>query len=462
MKAALVSTYELGHQPLHVASPATALLAAGHEVRCLDLSVEPWDDQAGALVDWADIVCLSVPMHTAMRLALQVARATKDRRPELPVCFYGLYAAMSADLTVGRLADQVIVGEYEPALVSLVSGLASSPVPGDPETVATGSVRVELARGRFGLPARHLLPPLDRYAHLSRGDEHHLVGYVEASHGCVHRCRHCPIPAVYDGRTRLVGQDVLLADVEQLWSMGARHLTFGDPDFLNGPHHSQRVIRAVHSAFPDLTFDCTAKVEHLLRHRDLFPELAAAGCLFVVSAVESMNESVLRTLDKGHTAADAALAVDLLRSHGIELRPSFLPFTPWTSVDDVVDILDFVAQKDLVANVDPVQYGIRLLLPEGSLLLGRPELAPHLGPYDPEGLTWTWSSPDPEVDALQSRLAGLAEQAAATGQPLQQTWDLVVEEVAKVKRVPASSLAASRGTVGEGEGRPRLSEPWFC
>jgi radical SAM superfamily enzyme YgiQ (UPF0313 family) len=467
VKALLVSTYELGHQPLHVASPAAALLAAGHEVRCLDLSVEPWDDQAGALVDWADIVCLSVPMHTAMRLALQVARAAKGRRPALPVCFYGLYAAMSADLTVGSLADQVIVGEYEPALVTLVSGLANGSRPADPEPIGqrpidTSSVRVELSRGRFGLPARHLLPPLDRYAHLSRGDEHRMVGYVEASHGCAHRCRHCPIPAVYDGRTRLVGEDVLLADVEQLWSMGARHLTFGDPDFLNGPHHSQRVVRAVHAAFPDLTFDCTAKVEHILRQRDLWAEMAAAGCLFVVSAVESLNDPVLEILDKGHTAAEAALAVDLLRRHGIELRPSFLPFTPWTTVDDVVDILDFVASKDLVANVDPVQYGIRLLLPEGSLLLGRPELAPHLGPYDPERLTWTWASPDPEVDALQSRLAALAEQAAATAQPLQQTWSLVVEEVAKVKRVPASSLTASRGTAGDGEGRPRLTEPWFC
>jgi radical SAM superfamily enzyme YgiQ (UPF0313 family) len=452
----LVSTYELGHQPLHVASPAATLQAAGHEVRCLDLSVEPWDDRAGTLLDWADVLCLSVPMHTAMRLALEVARAAKDRRPELPVCFYGLYAAMSADLTVGRHADRVIAGEYEPGLVSFVSALAA----GEPLTGAP--VRVELSRGRFGLPARHLLPPLERYAHLSIGGEHRMVGYVEASHGCAHRCRHCPIPVIYDGRTRLVGEDVLLADVEQLWSMGARHLTFGDPDFLNGPHHSLRAVRAVHAAFPDLTFDCTAKVEHILRHQDLWVEMASSGCLFVVSAVESLNDRVLATLDKGHTAADAALAVDLLRRHGIELRPSFLPFTPWTTVDDVGDILDFVARKDLVANVDPVQYGIRLLLPEGSLLLGRPDLSPHLGSYDPEGLTWTWASPHPEVDALQSRLAALAEQAASAELPLQQTWDLVVEEVAKAKRVPASALEASRAKVGEGEGRPRLTEPWFC
>jgi len=40
MRVLLVSTYELGHQPLHVASPAALLRRVGHDVRCLDLSVE--------------------------------------------------------------------------------------------------------------------------------------------------------------------------------------------------------------------------------------------------------------------------------------------------------------------------------------------------------------------------------------------------------------------------------------
>ncbi len=112
MRVLLVSTYELGHQPLHVASPAAALRKAGHEVRCLDLSVERWD--AGAL-EWAQAAGFSVPMHTAMRLAMRAAAGVRRARPELPVCFYGLYAPVSRDLTVGALADRAIAGEYEPA-----------------------------------------------------------------------------------------------------------------------------------------------------------------------------------------------------------------------------------------------------------------------------------------------------------------------------------------------------------
>jgi hypothetical protein len=240
-------------------------------------------------------------------------------------------------------------------------------------------VVVQLGRGGFETPARDLLPPLDRYARLVIGDEERLAGAVEASHGCSHRCRHCPLPVVYDGRLRVVPEQVVLSDVSQLVAMGARHITFGDPDFLNGPRHAVRVAQAIHSSFPDLSFDCTTKVEHILDHEDLWSGLAKVGCLFVVSAFESVDDKTLRILDKGHTAANESAAVTLLRSHGIEVRPSWLPFTPWTQAAEVDAMLDFVISHDLVRNVDAVQYTIRLLVPEGSLLLSVPEVKGRAG-----------------------------------------------------------------------------------
>jgi radical SAM superfamily enzyme YgiQ (UPF0313 family) len=432
MRVLLVSTYELGHQPLHVASPAAALRAAGHDVRCLDLSVEPWDP---AQVEWADKVAFSVPMHTAMRLAMRAAAEVKDK----PVCFYGLYAPVSRDLTLGRLADRVIAGEYEPALLAWVGKGATQP-------------ERDLGRHSFHLPARDLLPPLERYAHLALDGEERLVGYVEASHGCVHMCRHCPIPSVYDGRIRIVQPDTVLADIEQLVAQGARHITFGDPDFLNGRKHSLNVVRRMHERFPELTFDCTVKVEHVLEFPQVWPELSRAGCLFVVTALESVNDEILARLDKGHTARQAADAIALLREHGIEPRPSFMPFTPWTTVDDVRELLDFVAAHDLVGNVDPVQYTIRLLLPEGSLLLDHPDMRPHLGGYDAERLSWTWTAADPEVDDLQAQLAALVEGAAASGEPPHRTYERIRAALGVEAQIEAGSV----------EGRPRLTEPWFC
>jgi radical SAM superfamily enzyme YgiQ (UPF0313 family) len=422
MRVLLVNTYELGHQPLHVASPAAALRAAGHDVRCVDLAVERWHD-----VDWAEKLAFSVPMHTAMRLAVRAAEQVRATRPELPICFYGLYAPVSRDRTLGQAADHLIAGEYEPELLRWVAG------DGEPGPL------IQLARGEFHLPARDLLPPLEQYAHLALGGDERPVGYVEASHGCVHMCRHCPIPSVYDGRIRIVGADTVLADIEQLVAMGARHITFGDPDFLNGRKHSLAIVRAMHERFPDLTFDCTTKVEHVLEFAHLWPELARCGCLFVVTAVELLNDAILARLDKGHTARQVADAVALLREHGIEPRPSLMPFTPWSTREDVADIVRFVERHDLVGNVDAVQFSIRLLVPEGSLILDVDDW--EGGEYDADALSYPWSS---ELDDLQRELAQIAENGGGFGE------------------IRAAVLGAPQLEMGSVEGRPRLTEPWFC
>ncbi|MDQ1432264.1 MAG: hypothetical protein QOF40_2866 [Actinomycetota bacterium] len=401
MRILLVATYELGQQPGSLGSATAHLRAQGHQVRAVDVSVDPWDP---ALADWADEVAFSVPMHTATRLARDLARSV-DR----PIRCFGLYADQCVDFAV--------------------------PVAWD-----------------AALPARDLLPPLDRYARLAVGGEQRLVGSVLASHGCAHRCRHCPVPVVFDGRVQRLDETAVLDDIAQLVAAGAQHVTFGDPDFLNAPPHSRRIVRAMHERFPQLTFDCTVKVEHVLRHADVWPEFAVAGCAFVVSAFESVNDAILERLDKGHTTVDAARAVTVLRDAGIDVRPSWMPFTPWTTPDDVVALLDFVHEHDLVGSVDPVQYTVRLLLPRGSLLLAHPDLAGRIGEWDDERSSFTWTADDPTVDELQLRLAALVEQHAASG----------TDDLETYARVRAEAGAPPVDLAGMTTGRPRLTETWFC
>ena len=411
MKVLLVSTYELGHQPLGVAAPAGALRARGHDVRALDLAVDDWDPR---LVAWSDCVAISVPMHTAARLADEIAG-----RIDRPLACFGLYAAMCADL-----GDALIGRDPVAEVVRWVED--------DPELAVPGPV-----------PARDLLAPPERYAHLIRDGVRSPIVYVEASRGCAHRCRHCPVPVVYDGRIRITDVPTVLADVDAQVALGARHVTFGDPDFFNGVRHARRVVEAVHRAHPTLTFDCTVKVEHVLAHAELWPWMAEHGCLFVISAFESVSDHILEILDKGHTAADGARAVEILRAAGIEPRPTWLPFTPWSTIDDVRGILEFVARSDLVGNVDPVQYSIRLLVPAGSLLLGH---IADLGPWDAAALSYRWSSP---LDGLALAVAAVVEDGADA--PLA----VVVNRVRSLVDLPP----IAGGEVAEA---PRLSESWFC
>ncbi len=368
-------------------------------MRTVDLSL---DKLTRLDLDWSDGLAFSVPMHTAMRLAVQTARRVETAFPELPICAYGLYANFGPPDESSPFG-RTISGEYEAALLAWAAAMGDRlPAPSDRKTI-------ELGKTVFETPVRFGLPSLDRYAHLQVGDQHRRVGYVEASHGCRHRCRHCPIPAVYDGRVRVVDESSVLEDIDQLVRLGASHITFGDADFFNAPAHSMRVVRSMHTRHPYVTFDITTKVELILRHASLWAELAAAGLLFVVSAFETTSDRVLAFLDKGHTRVDEAAAVAMLRSEGTEIRPTWLPFTPWTSLEDLRDMVGFLDEHDLIGNVDPVQLTIRLLIPKGSLLLDVPELGTYLDGYDEDLLGWQWHSADPQVDDLWRRLAAIHE-----------------------------------------------------
>jgi len=444
----VLSFYELGHQPLDAATAAAALHSAGHEVRVRDLAVEPWADDH---VTWADGVACSIPMHTARRLAAAALPRLRAKRPELPVCWYGLYAV--AGPNDGRGPVHLVAGEFEPALVAWADALHA-------DSGTTGSVRA-LDRRVIPLPRRSEVPPLDHYARLAVQGAERPAAAIQTTRGCAHRCRHCPVPVVYGGRTRVVERDVVLADAEQAIHAGARHLTLADPDFFNRPRHAVEIVRELHAAFPDVTFDCTVKVEHILRHAERWPELADAGCLFVVSAFESVDDRTLALLAKGHTGRDATTAARLLRSNGIDLRPSWLPFLPWTSLDHVVSLLDFVADHDLVATTDPVQYSIRLLVPPESLLLELPEVRNRLEGFDDAAHTWTWRAADPAVDVLQREVAATVERGTAAGAS--------VGDIYRSIRALVFAASGERDTrsfddgsfAGAGE-RPHLTEAWFC
>ena len=277
-------------------------------------------------------------MHTALRLGVRVAQRARE---DAHVCFFGLYAELNAQHLLERHADSVIGAEADVPLRLLAEALERGTPGTVPDVRTTGGVTLA-ARDKLApaVPSRAGLPVLDRYARLAIGEETRLVAAVEASRGCKHLCRHCPIVPVYRGRFVAVPRETVLRDVEQQLEAGARHVTFGDPDFLNGPTHALRLVRELHARWPDVTFDATIKIEHLLKHREVLPELAACGCLFITSAVESLNDSVLAALDKGHTAADVPVALRLVRAAGIDLRPTLLPYTPWSRLGDVAELFD--------------------------------------------------------------------------------------------------------------------------
>src|SRR5260370_13226335 len=220
------------------------------------------------------------------------------------------------------MADSVIGGEYEGPLIRLITELESpqraylspshgatrvpsphhtTPTPtgmADSDSSILQGVRTRshrsgpwIERSKFLVPEREQLPRLERYARLESGGQTRLAGYTETTRGCKHMCLHCPITPSYHARFFASPAEIVLADIRAQVAEGAGHITFGDPDFFNGPTHAMRITRALHQEFPEVTFYATIKIEHLLKQRHLLPELRYLGYAIIVSAVESINDN---------------------------------------------------------------------------------------------------------------------------------------------------------------------------
>jgi radical SAM superfamily enzyme YgiQ (UPF0313 family) len=390
----------------------------------------------------ADLIAFHLPMHTATRLALPVLKRVRALNSQAHLCCYGLYAPLNEAHLRNAGVQSIIGGEFEAALSLLADELR--PVS-----------QTSLERLQFLAPDRARLPVLSRYPKLVTGSGKKLVGYTEASRGCKHLCRHCPVVPVYKGAFRVVSMDIVLADIRQQVAAGAEHITFGDPDFLNGPTHARRIIERLHEEFPALTYDVTAKIEHLLARRDMLPVLRDTGCLFVTTAVEAVQDEVLQKLDKGHTQADFVAAARLFSESGLTLAPTFIPFTPWTTVAGFCQLLRTVDELGLTENVASVQWSLRLLITANSRLLELEDVRRLVGEFDSSGLAYPWRHPDPAVDVLAEEVSAIVR-AGVTARKSRSEIFYEVWETAHGRPAPENYRLLPRTII------PFMEEPWFC
>jgi radical SAM superfamily enzyme YgiQ (UPF0313 family) len=455
LRIVLISTYELGRQPFGLASPAAWLRRKGYHVTTTDVAIEAFPAEA---IRQANVVAFYVPMHAATRLAVQLINRVKHLNPQAHLCFYGLYAPVN-EKYLRRLGAQTILGgEFEEGLLNLCQRLDVKGESG-PHIMQKEPV-ISLSRQDFAKPDRFELPNLSNYAKLHYEDSPpKITGYVEASRGCKHLCRHCPIVPIYNGRFRIIPKDIVLQDIRQQIEAGAQHITFGDPDFFNGPGHAIPVVQSLHEEFPNLTYDVTIKIEHLLKYERLLPTLKDTGCEIITSAVESIDDRILEIFDKRHTREDFTRVVEIFDRIGLNLNPTFVTFTPWTTLEGYRELLATMAELNLIENISPIQLAIRLLITEGSRLLDHPETRKYLGAYDEQMLSYEWRNPDGRVEELFKDVREIIHNGQKEGLPrgkiFHEIWDSTSSYLDGDKVFPVQNHR-SRATI------PYLNEPWYC
>ena len=447
----LISPYDLGRQPFALAEPAALFRNADFEVECLDLSQHKLTEE---ILAPAKVILIYLSMLTATRIAVEAMPRIQQMAPRARIAVFGWYAPVNENFLRQLGVDAVFGGESETDMLAYAESISAA----DDHPARQQKV-VNLKRIDFMVPDRHTLPALEKYSQLVFPDgNRHIMGFTETTRGCKHLCRHCPVVPVYNGRFYAIPVDIVLADIRQQLAQGAQHISFGDPDFLNGPLHAKRVIEAMHEEFPSLTYDAVIKIEHLIKYPDFLPFLRDTGCILVTTAVESVDDTILEYLEKGHSAAEFEQVVSLMKQHDIALAPTFIPFTPWTTVSNYIDLLNKIAELKLIISVNPVQLSLRLLIPSGSRILELPKEETCVTDFNPASLGYTWVHKDPDVDALQVNIRNWTEQAESEGLSRLDIFN-------GIRRIALNAAGRNDRDVTEeqcGEPVPTHSESWYC
>ena len=446
----LISPYELGRQPFGLAQPARWLVDAGFRVRCCDLSIERLP--ADALAD-AGMVAIYLPMHTATRIAFEILPRIRALAPRAVLCAYGLYAPVNARGLRRFGVDTVIGGECEPHLLALAERMRA----GDPDP-ALGVVN-DTAKIVFRTPLRDGLPSLDRYAGLLMPDGTLPPARVRRG---VARLQ-APVPAL--PRSCPYTKDGS-ASLRWTWSWRTSRSRWPwEPATSRSATRTSSTDRPMRCAWrgpctrrspqspttrPSRSSTSSATPGHI-------ETLAETGCLFLISAVESIDDAILERLAKGHTAQDFERAVAIARAAGLHLTPTFVPFTPWTTIEGYRALLERLVTLRLVESVPAVQLSIRLLVPSGSHLFEIDGFTDLVDAFDDAMLGYPWRHPDPAVDALQAQVQALAEAAADRGDSRRTTFEAIWISVHE-----ALGRRPARLSDDVGEAVPMHSEPWYC
>ena len=428
MKILLLSFYDLGKQPKIISELYKKLDNGSNQIDIVDYSIE----EKNLTLDNYDVLGIYASMHTASVLAEQYLR---DRKLPNKLFVFGLYANVFSEMfSIFQSIHSFDSDELESLLEVQLNPNYSF---------------------KHSVPDRTILPSITDYSHIVDGSNNLIAGSVETTYGCKHECTHCPVPIEFKGMFKTFGTEKIITDVTNQVEEGAKHISFNDPDFFNGPKHALKILQLLNEKHPSITYDSTIKVEHILKYPDYFQELKNLNMLFVISAFETTNDHVLNILQKNHSFNDLNKAVELSLENKIDIRPTWMPFSPWTEQNDLISIIKLIENYKLRETVDPIQLTIKLLVPKNSLILKRPEMKEYLLDYDPSSFSYAWKYKFPNIDNIQNELFTYVLQHESENEYAQYLGLVDILE-SHTNETLLNSEKYSQRIV------PKLSETWFC
>lgn len=353
-----------------------------------------------------DLVLVSVQQFEGLERGVALAKRLRETFSTTIIAF-GQYAQLNKDELL-RVTDGVVMDEPERICGELVEvARGERELDTVPALFTAAGTPPKPPRRRISVPApaRDLFPPLVLYpAHHSPFG---LMGNIEATRGCHHKCTYCSVYGAYDGGVASYESDTVVADALQLAEEGVRHFCFIDAEFFNARAIGLGVVERLVKEIGPITFEFTTRVDHILDYTNELEKLVALGLRRVTSALEFPSDRILRIFDKHIDVDHMRAAIAEAGRLGFELNPTFIPFTPWVEYDELLTFEDFLVDTGLARVTDPTALQTRLLLFKGSPLLASPWME-DVTTVD-RGFWVEWTHPDPRVEELWVDRRGSAE-----------------------------------------------------
>ena len=291
--------------------------------------------------------------------AIEVSRAVRRVRPEVPIVWGGYFPTLYPDVALNSdYVDFVIRGQGEDTFSELLKALAAR------DDAALGAIAgLSWRRGaavvnnpRRALNPAHVAPAVrydllaDPRAYLARTFLGARTAGHQAALGCRFRCTFCGVAAAFNGATLLPPAERLDRDLKILkHEIGADSIQFFDHNFFDRDADTVPLLEVL--ARHELPWWCYARSDALLALKPESWRLVRKSRLrMAYIGAETPNDRLLKSIRKGTRAEQTLQAAELCRRNGVIPELSFMVAPPEDPEGETERTFDFIRE---VKRVNP-------------------------------------------------------------------------------------------------------------
>src|SRR5919108_3280973 len=312
-------------EPIGLGRVATAVRAAGHEVRLLDLQLFGHADYHREVADFApQAVGFSLNYLANVPEVLDLAKETKRRRPDCFVFAGGHSGSFIADELLEHAAgalDALVRGEGELITPRLLEAA------GDPRlSTLPGVVTLDGAG-----PPPTMLDDIDRFAparDLTRRRRKYFIGVLdpcasaELTRGCPWDCSFCSAWTFYGRSYRKASPEAAADDIASIAEPNV--FLVDDVAFIH-PEHGMAIGQALERRRIRKQYYLETRCDVLLRNREVFAYWKRLGLRYMFLGLEALDEEGLKLYRKRVTPSESFKALEVARSLGIIVASTSSP-----------------------------------------------------------------------------------------------------------------------------------------